>query len=370
MKKTLFGTTALVTAGLVASGGAQAEEGIKLRLGGYMNNFFAVGDSDPDDGTDYAPTGLFSDGEIHFLGSYTADNGLTFGVNVQLESFTTGDQIDENYGWIEGSFGRLQFGSENTAAYLMHFAAPSVGVPVNSGWVTSFIPQPAGHTAGFRGPGLSTYIDTGNDENTLTYFTPRMFGFQLGVSYQPAVVFTGEGKNFPVFADEDTEYNNGISVGVNFVESFGGVDVAVSGGYRRAEAPDGLVAGINVDDMEQVSFGLNVGFAGFTFGGSYANETEGRITAAGVSSEGQSYDVGLSYSTGPWTIGALYFHGEVDGALAVAGDNELDAVQAAVAYAVGPSITASISGLYAKWDTETGNDNEGIAGIVGINFGF
>jgi predicted porin len=372
MKKTLFGTTALVTAGLLASSGAHAEDGIKLGLGGYMNNYFGVGSSDPDDGTDYAPTGIYSDGEIHFLGSFTADNGITFGANVQLEAFgDTGDTIDEDFGYIEGGFGRVLFGSENTAAYLMHYAAPSVGAPINSGWVTSFVPQPSGHNAGFRTTGLSTFIDIGNDENVLTYFTPRMFGFQVGVTYAPAVVFTGNGKDFPVYANEDTEYNNGLAVGVNFVESFGSVDLAVSGGWRHASAPDAAVgADPSPPDMNQVSIGANIGFGGFTIGGSYANELDGRVTAAGVSTEGQSYDIGLSYNTGPWTVGAAYIHGEVAGLRANSDDDEMDAIRAAVEYAVGPGVTASVSGMYADWDEETGNDNNGIAGIAGITFGF
>ncbi|MGF1608637.1 MAG: porin [Kiloniellales bacterium] len=370
MKKTLFGTTALVTAGLLASSGAHAD-GIKLGLGGYMNNYFGIGSSDPDDGTDFAPTGIFSDGEIFFVGSYTADNGITFGANVQLESFTTGDQIDENYGWMEGSFGRLQFGSENTAAYLMHYASPSVGATLNSGWVTSFVPQPAGHNAGFRTVGLSTYLDIGNDENVITYFTPRMFGFQVGVTYAPAVVFTGEGKNFPVYANEDTEYHNGIAVGVNFVESFGAVDLAVAGGYRHAEPPDGPVGGDpSPPSIDQVTFGANIGFAGFTIGGSYANEFGGRVTAANVSTEGQSYDFGITYSTGPWTIGAAYLHGEIAGSRGNNSDDELDAIRAAIEYAVAPGISASVSGMWANWDEENGNDNEGFAGIIGTTFSF
>jgi len=371
MKKTLFGTTALVTAGLLASSGAHAEGGIKLGLGGYMNNYFGIGDSDPDDGTDYAPTGLFSDGEVHFTGEFTADNGISFGANIQLEAFgNTGDTIDEDFGYIEGSFGRFQFGSENTAAYLMHYASPSVGAPINSGWVTSFVPIPSGHNAGFRTTGLSTFIDLGNDENVLTYFTPRMFGFQVGVTYAPAVVFTGDGKNFPVYANEDTEYNNGIALGVNFVESFGSVDVAVAGGYRHAEAPDNPIGGINADDIQQLTVGANIGFAGFTIGGSYANETDGRVTAAGVSTEGHSYDLGVTYNTGPWTFGAAYIHGEVEGLIANGDEDEMDALRAAVEYAVAPGVTASVSGMWADWDEETGNDNDGLAGIVGVTFGF
>ena len=375
MKKTLFGTTALVTAGVLASSGAQAQ--IELGLGGYMNNFFVVGDSDPDDGTDYSPTGLYSDGEVWFSGEFTADNGLSFGANIQLEAFGgTGDQIDENFGYIEGGFGRFQFGSENTAAYLMQYTAPNVGVPLNSGWVTSFVPVPAGFSAGFRTTALSTLIDIGNDENILTYFTPRFFGFQLGASYAPAVVFTGEGLNSPVFANEDTQFNNGIAIGVNFVESFGSVDVAVAGGYRRAEAPDSAFTGFSYtpEDIEQFSAGANIGFAGFTIGGSYANETSGRTSVSGgniISTEGESYDIGVSYSTGPWSFGVAYIHGEVEGAIGTPGEDEMDAASVGIEYAVAPGVTASVSGLWADWDEEgTNSDNDGFAGSVGINFGF
>jgi hypothetical protein len=421
MKRHLLTTTALVTAGVLASTVAHAEEGIKLGLGGYMNNYLGFGDADSD-GNDFAETTMYSDGEVWFTGETTLDNGLTFGANVQLESFRSGDQIDENFGYMEGGFGRLQFGSENTASYLMQYSAPNVGAPINSGWVTVFIPQPGGHSAGFRTPGLSTYIDIGNDENTLTYFTPRLFGFQVGVSYQAAVVFTGEGLNNP--ADPDTQYHHGFAVGVNFVESFGGVDVALAGGYRRAEAPDnGTITAINptgiattngvgtkvftidVPDMQQVSGGINIGFAGVTIGGSVAAEIDGRVTAtttafnttthagfgAGLpgpfpantfaaatntftsganSTEGWSWDAGISYGTGPWTFGAAYIHGEVEGSVTNGDQDTLDAFQAGVEYAVGPGITASLTGMYADWQEEGGGDNAGYVGIAGVSFGF
>ena len=376
MKKTLFGTTALVTAGLLASSGAHAESGIKLGLGGYMQNYFVVGAVDKDDGTDYNATGLYSDGEVWFTGSTTLDNGLTFGANIQLESFSTGDQIDENFGYVEGGFGKVQFGSENTAAYLMHYSAPSVGVPINSGWVTSFIPQPSGHAAGFRSPGLSTNLDIGNDENTLTYFTPRLFGFQVGASYQPSITGTGEGKNSPVYANTDTEYNNGLSIGVNFVESFGAVDIAIAGGYRRASGPDkAVVAGntVELDDIEQWSTGVNIGFAGFTVGGSIAAETSGRRKGSSLttSTEGRSFDVGASYNTGPWTFGLGYIHGEVEGDVNVSADDTMQAARAGVSYAVGPGITASVSALWGEWDDEgSGNDSDGIVGAGGVTFNF
>lgn len=428
-KTLLLGGTCLVPALLTASPAALAEGGIKLGLGGYMNNFFSAGDIDADDGTDFNPTGLFSDGEIFFFGESKLDNGLTFGAQIELESQQESpDQIDENFGYVEGGFGRFQFGSENTAPYLMHFSAPSVGSLVNTGWVTVFVPQPAGHSAGFRTPGLSTYLDIGNDENTLTYFTPRLYGFQIGVSYQPSVVFSGDGKNFPVEANRDTEYHNGFGLGVNFVESFGGVDVALAGGFRFAQAPDddivaldpgvtathndGRVFTIGRDDVMQWSGGFNIGYAGFTLGGSVAAETEGRVvpstsaftsssafvggavaaslvapafaapfstiqtngitsfTSSAVSSEGYSWDLGLAYETGPWRFGGIWFYGEEEGDVLIGDNNSLQAAQASVEYAVGPGITASLSALYAAWGTENGNDTDGIVGIAGVAFSF
>ena len=123
MKKSLYGSTALIAAtALVAAGTmvatpAIAEEGVQLGLGGYYNTFFWVGDysESSNDTRRMTETGLFADGEMHFKGSTTLDNGITFGVQVELEAFQSNDQIDENYAFVEGSFGRLVVGGENTA---------------------------------------------------------------------------------------------------------------------------------------------------------------------------------------------------------------------------------------------------------------
>lgn len=367
MKKSLYGTTALVAAGVLVSGPASAQ-GIELGLGGYMNNFFGIGSTDEATGEpDYGPTGLFSDGEVHFRGEFTADNGLSFGAQIELESFQSDpDQIDENYGWIEGSFGRVQFGSENSAAYLMQYSAPNAGVPLNSGWVTVFAPVPAGSTASFRNASISTYLDYGNDENQITYFTPRFSGFQLGVSYAPAIANSGDGKNFPVYADKDTEYHNGFAVGLNFVESFNGFDVAIAGGYRRADEPD--VGGL--DTYEAYSAGANFGFAGFTLGGSWAMQDGDTNGGLQLNDEGQAWDVGIGYATGPWSFSVTYLNTEVEGLAAIADEDEMQAISGAAEYALAPGVAVSATILYGEWEPEEGNDQETIAGILGVAFSF
>jgi predicted porin len=382
-----MGSTTLFAVGAVAISSAAAEEGVTLGLGGYYNTFFWVGDNDEDGGDprDLGATGLFSDGEVHFKGKTTLDNGLTFGVQIELEAFQSDDQIDENYAFIEGSFGRLVVGGKNVAAFSMQYASPFIGVPLNTGWITSFVPPPEATatttlgatenggvvaltttnttttiavTTSFRTPALSTYLDLSNDDHVLTYFSPRFSGFQVGVSYVPAATDNGEGKNFPVQADENSELHDLVSVGVNFVESFGGFDVAVAAGYNRASDD---TAG--VDDPEQYSAGVNIGLSGFTLGGSVGVEDSDRAT------DGVAWDVGASYSLGPWAVGATYFTSEVEGD-AGGGEDELQAMQLGVSYAVGPGITASANTLWAEWDGEAGEDATGIGGILGMNIGF
>ena len=390
MKKVLYGSSALVAAGAMAAAPAAAEEGVKLGLGGYYNTFFWIGDYDENssDPRDLGTTGLYNEGEVHFKGSTTLDNGITFGVQIELEVNGSGDRIDEHYAFISGSFGRLVIGDENSVAYMMQYGAPNAGVLVNSGWITVFVPPPQAtggtttmgsvttssggvitgtltttvtlvsspSTATFRAPSLSTYVDLGNDDSGLMYYSPRFSGFQVGVSYAPVAQIDGEGKNFPVQADKNTENHDLMAVGANFVESFGGFDVAVAGGYRRAEASSGT-------DPEQWSAGLNLGFAGFTVGGSFAIEDSAR------SNDGWSADVGATYGTGPWTVGVTAFHSEVEGT-AGGGEDELDAITGGVQYAVGPGITATAALLYAEWDEEAGNDADGFGGMFGMKIGF
>ena len=128
---------------------------------------------------------------------------------------------------------------------------------------------------------------------------------------------------------------------------------------------------LGADDPEQVKVGASIGAAGFTIAGSYANELEGNTNITNtLSNEGQSWDIGVSYSTGPWGVSATWFHGEEEALVAVNGDDEVDAVMGAVSYAIGPGITTSFSVLYAKFDEETGIESEGTMGILGLAISF
>src|SRR3546814_20814614 len=74
-----------------------------------------------------------SDTEIWFDGSTVLDNGIEFGVNVQLEGNSDSDQIDESFLTVAGWFGKVIVGSENSAMYLLHVAPKDFGFGLNTG---------------------------------------------------------------------------------------------------------------------------------------------------------------------------------------------------------------------------------------------
>lgn len=358
MKKVLYGTTALVSAGVMAAAPANAADKIKLGLGGYYNTFFSVGDVDSADTTEYVATNVYSEGEVHFKGSTTLDNGLEIGFQSQLElNVDTSDIIDESYIFIEGAFGRFLIGSENSASYLMGLTAPEVGAPVNSGWVTVFIPPAPGSSGGvFRGTHGSTKVDFANDGNKISYFTPRISGFQVGVSFAPDATTDGENNNLAV---EDAAAENGVSAGINYVGNFGSSSVKASAVYATRDE-------VNDADFDMYGFGLNVGFGPVSLGASYSAEESDGAT------DGEAYDIGVSYATGPWTVGVYGLMGSVEGSLADTSEDELTAAKGAVSYSLAPGITASATVMYAEWEVEDteGDDQDGLVGIVGISLGF
>ncbi|MCH7794271.1 MAG: porin [Proteobacteria bacterium] len=417
-KQLLLGSTALIVGALAVPGFAVAEEKVKLEVRGYANQYFGLGDVDNDSNAGQENTSEFSDGEIHFKGRTTLDNGLTVGVHVELEFNESGDQIDEQYVWLRGDFGKLVIGSENLPDYLTFWGvtAPNVGVPINSGWISVFAPIPDGVTTGFRSSMQTTNLTLTNDTFQIGYQSPRFSGFQFVVGYAPTDASSGNPKN--AVTDEDAELTNIISVGANFSESFNGVDVGLAVGYEHADGPskagtaqtqlnidarttilgnlvggtfvggfdlnsttltdaqedekavvDGIlandkVAATDVSDPQIFKVGASIGSGGFSIAGSYG------VYDSDGSDDGISYDIGASYSTGPWGVSVAYFHGEEEGT-AGGGDDEVDAVVGAVSYSLGPGIKTSLSILYAKWEDEGGVvESESTMGILGLAISF
>ena len=240
MKKAILGTTALVAASVLVAGSVSASEKIKLGVGGYMQSTYYYADYDDNkvDGVERIDDRVTQEGEIFFTGSTTLDNGIKIGVNVQLEAYEATDQIDETYISVEGSFGRVLLGSENSAAYLMHYDAPSP-VPMYGGDSPNIYPI---------GTAATTRATMFSDSDKITWFTRRFVGLQFGASYVPDG--SSETGQHSAYAPTQVKsgINRGYSMAANYVDKVGAFSVAVSAGYES-----GATSG-SVDPIAAVAY--------------------------------------------------------------------------------------------------------------------
>ena len=342
-----------------------------VRVSGYGEYLVGVGINDLDNVNGEQLDGLDTkqDVEIHFRPSITLDNGLQFGANVQLEGNTTGDSIDESFLFVKGDFGEINLGSENSAGYKMQVTAPNV-LFIDAADLDYFTPFD-GATSFVnvgddfsRNPMGETQIenDRNNDADRITYYTPRFAGFMLGLSYArdgnqdnntQVDVSSGSGTLHDIF-----------DVGVQYRRAFGDVSVKASGRWGIATRESGTVGGASTSPQVWGA-GLQVGFGGFTIGGSFAEQNESGTE------DGIGYDFGISYETGPIGISAMYHHGEnVDDEQPFAGaDEEIDLFLVGLDYKLAKGVNVNVFGGYASFSEDQGDFGFGGDDISGFSFG-
>ena len=353
MKKNLLASTALVAAGVLAANGAlAASEKIKLAVGGYAERW--VGFASFEDGTtDVNDIDVQEDSEIFFKGSTTLDNGLTFGVNVQLEGQTASDQIDETYIFIKGDFGEIVLGDENGAAYAMHYGHGSNGAGIDSGDTRAWIRSLNGSLLGTPVP-----YTFDNDSTKIRWISPRMSGFQVGLSYAPENtqdddVFPTEGTNHGSAAE------NVMAAGLNFNDKFGSVKVEASTGIQYV----GDSNGTRGDDPWTASGGLRIHIGGFRINGAYThmNDVSGTFDRDIISA-------GVAYSGGPIGVSLGVVYGEED--LSGGEEDTQVAVELGAKYKLGPGVEARGAIYYANREEGTLDDTSGFAVAGGIKLSF
>ena len=391
----LLATSALVAAGLwgmTEAASAQAKVApITAVVGGYhQQNFaFASNKSGVNYGTAYAnPSGKinntmnYSDSEVWFGGRTTLANGITVGFDVQLEGNTNAtDQIDESYLFVDGAFGRIVIGSENAADYIMNYSIPGAGVAfgANESRVGDFILRPTNvttiHTlaSGRNANGANTAATnhaltygTGNDQQRVTYFTPRMAGFQVGVSFTPNL----DREDSVAYTDKSLQRANAIHGAVNFTNNFSGVQVNASLGASMYPSVDGAAATTAAgNDVKDYSVGAQVGMSGLMVGGGYR-----KIDADRAAENGTAYGLGAAYTSGPFSVGLSYLTSKVDGQnLTAAGDDKYKQILFSAAYSIGPGVDVIGALFNAKYESEDNlavNQNSGTGGAVGLHLRF
>ena len=363
MKKVLYGTSALVAAGLLSSGPALAADPIALTLGG--NFAYAFGWVNEDDGVGQPGNNdrshaFAESSEVHFKGSTTLDNGVAVTVQIELEGSTQGDVIDENFiRFRSDAWGSLEFGGRDGAASKMLTLGPAVDFNHIVGAAEFTYINFGTNDIKFIAP-----VGRGSDSLKISYFTPVISGFQLGVSYEPEPGIDGAGgRNNAVTVDTITgttaagATSETLELGVNFVNNFGDVSFRGSALYAKSSQEATAAAGQFLDDNTTWNVGMQFGFGAFAIGGAYDNKETNSSVRAVREVDNIQWRLAATYSTGAWLLGVGYARRDQDDETVVGGNDEATVWGVTAKRTLGPGVT--ISAGVRVWDLD--DDDNAIA---------
>ncbi len=339
-KQVLLGGTALVGAAAMVlpahAGQVGSKDAMSVTLGGEFR--FIVGFSDQDVSAGFGRGYEFhgDESEVKVSAKNTADNGLEYGVAIELNAGgSDGSAADEAYAFVDSEqWGRIEMGDQDDATDRMfvHGYDVLVGRAGSDGDVADFIQFGTGRA--ISAPG----VDSTSDDTKLTYFTPRFAGFQLGASLTPdSGVDAGTADLFGE-TDNDGDFENVFGFGANYRGKFDEVGITVA---AIAEMGDSETAsGADTEgEIETFGLGANLTYGGFGIGGSWVDFAEkglaqGVRTAGGDA--GSYFDIGVSYGAGPWGISFGWFESSVSNATGAGSDTDVQIWSVDAAYQVAP----------------------------------
>lgn len=371
----LAGSAAIALA--LGAGAANAQAKFDVKVGG--DAYFEGGYVDQDLDSGLRSTEFRNRMRINIIPTAKADNGLEYGARMRIRannnqgspSATAANgrttDADRAYIFAQGSFGQVRLGTQNTFNDETYVTAPQDYLPlaIYDG-VTAFLGPNTDISGGFSslngGSMLVQSLVPDGNASKIVYFSPRFAGLQVGASYTPRndSSNTDVSRSKPVgtvagqFA---TTFTDMVEVGANYSNTFGGVALKASAGYFWGQAVDDVTVGgvaSNYKDLNAWQVGAQVGYAGFSIGGSYVdygksgqNERIGYFTE-----DSRNWVVGVQYTTGPIVVGANYKNGKDAGSLLSRGERELQVYEIGVGYTVAPGLTLQAQYDYFEADSD------------------
>lgn len=393
MRKILYGTTALIAAGMISTA-VSAAEPVKLQLGGFMDwyaaamkqeNSFrrAMSNAVAGDG-DFNDFDIIGDGEIYFKGSTMLDNGMDVAVHVELEA-GTGDEatrsIDESYVTIGTAYGQVIVGATRNAASKMHVSAPEVGrLGVDESRATLFVVAPAA-VVGLN----ASWLNFDDRVNKIAYISPTLYNLTFGATWTP-----GNDAGNPNRAERSLaqtgNFKEGYAFNLKYADEFNGLGITSTAAYAAYNVGGKHARG-------EYSLGQRFAYNGFTLGGAYRkvhNHTDitgwnGAARAEGqVSDNGYTWNAGGSYEAGPYGVSLNYFKSQVEGDRRVTGvaddrdkKDKVEGYKLSGKYNLGAGVDSFATIAHVKYQDEItktaaneDDHNKGWAFITGIALTF
>ena len=240
------------------------------------------------------------DGEAHLQIDGQTDTGITYGSRLQLlraaKARDNGSYVEVAWAW-----GAFRLGDYGGAARELSVSAPTIGIG-----------QIDGDLDRFGGPSaLVAPYALNNDESTrLTYLSPAILGFRLGLSYTPEL----SGGGIEIVPQRHISgidsHRNVTEIALGSTRDLSAVTVTSGVAAVFGDAK----AGSHLHDLAGGSAGVKLAWNGLTAGGAFIYDgadtlpLDRRPGHAGIDSVISELNLGVTYERGKWSFGASWAH--------------------------------------------------------------
>lgn len=359
MRHILLGTTAFVLAAGALAAPARAE--LDVTMGGYVAFQAGFFDNDVANSSD---RDFRSKSELRVIAKGTADNGMEYGARVDLLASTSSTEASRRtFIYVGNGYGRVELGDTDGAANALTVVVPNVGIGQTNGSYVNFInsaSRPAGSVID-TGGGMTRPIDS-DQATKISYFTPKLNGFQAGISYAPEVDSQQDGEEVQL-VDNVGNIENLVEVAANYRANLGDVKLTLGGAYNFADAKSSSTR----EEFRAWGLGARVGYGKFEVGATYIDNGDSNNNIGVANDDETAYTLGGRYQTGPWGFAAAYTHEDYD--LNGGRDNdtsggEYNAFLVGGAYKIAEGLTAGADLAYFERNKRVGTDDDGYVMVV------
>lgn len=350
-------------------GGWTAKLGGKANLTGYTAH--QQGNIDREGAT----AALFFDPSVEKL----FDNGWRVGIRGTINAYHddlsgdnySNDVFQKAYLFLQTPYGRIELGQQDGAAYKMAVTGPLVAsdIAIDDANIDFFRDPSTGRdfTNVFQ---VRTGVFATQNDAKISYYSPRLLGVQLGVSFTPHMAkdvfpYVTPGPHVP------DRQENIVEGALNYTGYFGPLSI---GAYAGIAAGHNAQRTAGHDDLLDWAVGgeadYDLGVATLAVGGAYRR------------SNGYTFDVGKAFTNGtthavhattkltagPWLFGFEYSNGIADAEGAM---SHLDATgyEASIGYAINTALQLTGGWQHQRFVRDTGVFYNGQP-AVNLNAGF
>jgi len=353
---------------------AQAEDSpVKLGISGHMKMYGNYADQDGN----VNKADILRDTDVTFSGESALSNGLTVGALINADG-DGGDSfaVEDSFIYASGNWGRVSFGMEDGAAFMLQVAAPSADDNVD-GLETFVNPINFDATAlsgtNFESEVTDFGLDYDNDKTAgidkLTYLTPVLSGFQAGVSYTPDVAnFSPASRSLNGNNTKDVldEFGSAWETGVRFENKVSDAFSYIAGAGYTTVNVEKTNSSSTVDTFKEWNVATDFDIGAYGLGFVYTENNGGSV----ANNDSKTFVVGADYTVGPVKYGASYLHNTHE-------ENATEKITAqrlatGLVYEYGPGLTfrGTVSRTEADAPSSLGGDVNGTAVTVGTQILF